>query len=65
MTVKTLLITFSFLKLVTIFIFDKLKILIKKLQSRNQVSKNRITALSGYAQNTLETATKPSLQSVS
>ena len=58
MTVKTLLITFSFLKPVTIFIFDK-------LQNRNHMSKNRITALSGYAQNTLETATKPSLQSVS
>ena len=58
-TVKMLFI-FLLIKLATIFILDKLTILDKELQNRNQMSKTRITALAGYAQNILEGATKPS-----
>ena len=56
-TVKILFILY-FVKTVTIFILDKLKISNKELQNINQMSQNCITALAGYARNILETATK-------
>ena len=42
----------------TTFTLDKLKTANKELQNMNQMKKPRITALLGYAQNTLETVTK-------
>ena len=42
----------------TIFIVDRLKTSNKELQNINQIKNPRITALAGYAQNTLETVTK-------
>ena len=57
MTVKMLFI-FYIVKSAAIFILGNLEILNKELQYINQVSKIRITALVGYAQNILESATK-------
>ena len=55
-TVKMICIS-KCLKLATIFTIDKFKILNKELQNTNLMSKTRITAPPGCAQNTLEAVT--------